>query len=117
MRRTITPVLGIAAAVALAAAVAPARAFPAVPTSPAAAPSAADTLTGCLQKGEKTGTYKLVEQNGQSVNIKSSSTNLRGHVGHMVKVVTPASHMNMSGDSTVLSVSKLSMVAPKCTTS
>jgi hypothetical protein len=69
-------------------------------------------VTGCLQKGTKSGQYKLVEANGQSVNVTSSAIKLGGHVGHQVTLTTDATPM--AGDSTPASVSKMSMVSPKC---
>jgi hypothetical protein len=112
MRRPVAQVLGIVGGVALAAAAAASMTPRAqVMTRPTAA-TAADTVTGCLQKGTKSGQYKLVEANGQSVNVTSSAIKLGGHVGHQVTLTTDATPM--AGDSTPASVSKMSMVSPKC---
>jgi FlaG/FlaF family flagellin (archaellin) len=112
MRRPAAQLLGIVGGVALAAAAAASMTpRPQVMTRPTAA-AAVDTLTGCLQKGTKAGEYKLVEASGQSVNVKSSSVKLSGHVGHEVKVTT--SGMAMASDTMPQTVSKMSMVSTKC---
>jgi hypothetical protein len=112
MRRPAAQLLGIVGGVALAAAAAASMTpRPQAVTSPTAA-AAADTVTGCLHKGTKAGEYKLVEANGQSVNVKSSSVKLSAHVGHEVKVTT--SSAPMAGDTAAMSVSKMSMVSTKC---
>jgi hypothetical protein len=112
MRRATTKMLGIVSGLALGAvyAVAPA------PTAQAmirpAGVAVADTATGCLQKGSKTGVYKFVEKNGKTVDVMSSSINLSGHVGHMMTLTTSA--MPMGSDSTMMSVTKMAMVSPSC---
>lgn len=113
MRRPVAQLLGIVGGVALAAAAAASMTPRAqVMTRPTAA-TAADTVTGCLQKGDKAGEYKLVEANGESMKVKSSSIKLSGHVGHQVTLTTSGSAM--AGDTTkATSVSKMSMVAMKC---
>ena len=50
----------------------------------------ADSATGCLQKGDKPNTFKLVAKDGKSWNVTSSKLSLAGHVGHTV---------TLSGDS------------------
>ena len=52
--------------------------------------AAADSATGCLQKGDKPNTFKLVTKDGKSWNVTSSKLSLAGHVGHTV---------TLSGDS------------------
>ena len=46
--------------------------------------AAADSATGCLQKGDKPNTFKLVSKDGKSWNVTSSKLSLAGHVGHTV---------------------------------
>jgi hypothetical protein len=43
---------------------------------------AADSATGCLQKGDKPDTYKLVTKDGKSWDVWSKKVSLAGHVGH-----------------------------------
>jgi len=49
--------------------------------------SSADSLTGCLQKGDKSGTFKLTTADGKSHEIASKNAALAGHVGHKVTVM------------------------------
>jgi hypothetical protein len=58
--------------------------------------TAADSATGCLQKGDKAGTFKLVSKDGKSWNVTSSKLSLAGHVGHTV-TLTGTSKSGMSG--------------------
>lgn len=44
----------------------------------------ADSATGCLQKGDKPNTFKLVAKDGKSWNVTSTKLSLAGHVGHTV---------------------------------
>lgn len=112
MRRSAAQLLGIVGGVALAAAAAASMTpRPQVVTHPTAA-AARDTATGCLRKGTKAGEYKLVEANGTSMTVKSSSVKLSPHVGHEVTLTTASAPM--AGDTTAMSVSKMSMVAAKC---
>ena len=46
--------------------------------------AAADSATGCLQKGDKPNTFKLVSKDGKSWDVTSSKLSLAGHVGHTV---------------------------------
>ncbi|MBK5187172.1 MAG: hypothetical protein JJD97_02945 [Gemmatimonadaceae bacterium] len=50
--------------------------------APAAA--ASDSVTGCLQKGDKAGSFKLVAKDGKSYDVWSKKVSLAGHVGHTV---------------------------------
>jgi hypothetical protein len=43
-----------------------------------------DSATGCLQKGDKPNTFKLVSKDGKSWDVTSSKLSLAGHVGHTV---------------------------------
>ena len=45
---------------------------------------AADSATGCLQKGDKPDTFKLVGKDGKSWDVWSKKVSLAGHVGHTV---------------------------------
>jgi hypothetical protein len=56
----------------------------------------ADSATGCLQKGDKPGTYKLVSKDGKSWNVTSSKLSLAGHVGHTVTLSGDTTKSNMS---------------------
>jgi hypothetical protein len=44
----------------------------------------ADSATGCLQKGDKPNTFKLVAKDGKTWNVTSTKLSLAGHVGHTV---------------------------------
>lgn len=112
MRRPVAQLLGVVGGVALAAAAAASMTPRAQAMARPTVAAASDTVTGCLQKGSKAGMYKLVEANGQSVNVKSSAVKLGGHVGHQVTLTTDAAPM--AGDSTPATVSKMAMVSPKC---
>ncbi|MEP7064852.1 MAG: hypothetical protein ABI889_02350 [Gemmatimonadota bacterium] len=74
--------------------------------SPAArAGAATDSATGCLQKGDKPGTFKLVSKDGKSWDVKSSKLSLAGHVGHTVTLTGDTMKGSMSdmkmGDSSM----------------
>jgi hypothetical protein len=56
----------------------------------------ADSATGCLQKGDKPGTFKLVSKDGKSWNVTSSKLSLAGHVGHTVTLTGDAMKSQMS---------------------
>ena len=112
MRRSAAQLLGIVGGLALGAAAAASMTPRTQAMSRPTVTAPSDTVTGCLQKGTKAGEYKLVEANGQTVNVKSSSIKLSGHVGHQVTLTT--STTPMAGDTTAASVSKMSMVSAKC---
>ncbi len=59
--------------------------------------AAADSATGCLQKGNKPNTFKLVSKDGKSWDVTSSKLSLAGHVGHMVTLTGDAMKGGMSG--------------------
>jgi hypothetical protein len=67
--------------------------------------AAADSATGCLQKGDKPGTFKLVSKDGKSWDVTSSKLSLAGHVGHMVTLTGDMTKGDMSnmkmGDSSM----------------
>jgi len=112
MRRATAKLLGIGAGIALGAVYAIAPAPTAQATMRTTMTAAADTVTGCLQKGAKADVFKLVQKDGKSVNVMSSSVSLAGHVGHTVTLTTSA--MPMGKDSTMMSVSKMTMVSGSC---
>lgn len=78
---------------------------------------AADSATGCLQKGDKPDTYKLVAKDGKTWDVWSKKVSLAGHVGHTVTLTgdvtkggmkdTSMSKMGM-GDSSKMSAASAS---------
>jgi hypothetical protein len=56
----------------------------------------ADSATGCLQKGDKPGTFKLVTKDGKSWNVTSTKLSLAGHVGHTVTLTGDTMKSQMS---------------------
>ena len=76
-------------------------------TSPTVrAGAAADSATGCLQKGDKPGTFKLVSKDGKSWDVTSSKLSLAGHVG---LTVTLTGDMMKSGMSSMKDTSMSNM--------
>jgi hypothetical protein len=67
----------------------------------------ADSATGCLQKGDKPDTFKLVAKDGKWWDVTSTKLSLAGHVGHTVTLTGDVSH-GMSGMKDT-SMSKMSM--------
>lgn len=63
-------------------------------TSPRA--RAADSATGCLQKGNKPDTYKLVGKDGKSWDVWSKKVSLAGHVGHTMTLTGDVTKGDMS---------------------
>ena len=59
--------------------------------------NAADSATGCLQKGDKPDTYKLVSKDGKSWDVWSKKISLAGHVGHTVTLTGDVTKGGMSG--------------------
>jgi hypothetical protein len=113
----------------------------AVPASAVARSVAADSATGCLQKGDKPDSFKLVSKDGKTWDVSSKKVSLAGHVGHTVTLTgdvtkSDAAHNDMSkmkdtsmsgmsmGDSSKMSgmssssgtmnVTSLAMVSPTC---
>jgi hypothetical protein len=87
----------------------------------------ADSVTGCLHKGTKSGQYTLATADGKQYELTSKSVPLSKHVGHTVSVegtsagmsagqtagdTGSAKGMSMGGE--MMDVTKLSMVSPKC---
>src|SRR5450432_1023904 len=58
---------------------------------------AADSATGCLQKGDKPDTYKLVAKDGKSWDVWSKKVSLAGHVGHTVTLTGDVTKGGMAG--------------------
>jgi hypothetical protein len=54
----------------------------------------ADTATGCLEKGTKSGEYTLTATDGKKYELASTSVPLSKHVGHTVKVEGNAGAMS-----------------------
>jgi hypothetical protein len=55
------------------------------------------TLTGCLEKGEKSGEYKLIAEDGSTWEVKGDKAKLAEHIGHTVTVTGAVSHPEMHG--------------------
>jgi len=84
-------------ALSLATALLLAGALPASAVTPAARGSAADSATGCLQKGDKPDTFKLVSKDGTTWDVWSKKVSLAGHVGHTVTLTGDVTKSDMSG--------------------
>src|SRR5690242_21928023 len=69
--------------------------------------TAVDSATGCLQKGDKPGTFKLVTKDGKSFDVTSSKLSLAGHVGHTVTFTGDMTKSQMSLQDTSLSNMKM----------
>lgn len=72
-----------------------------------AAPAPADTVTGCLSKGDKAGTYTITS-GGKATPVMSKSLKLDGHVGH---TVTLTGTMGKDGE---LDATKMAMKSTSC---
>ena len=118
----------LSTAVAMAGAIALGAAYSAH-AAPAHAPAirgvAADSVTGCLKKGNKKDVYSVTDASGTKHWVTSTSVPLANHVGHTVTLVgaAPADNkmgsdtsMKMSGDKNMgpMDVTSLSMVSPSC---
>ena len=49
--------------------------------------AAADTVTGCLTKGDEKGEYTLTGKDGKKYGLSSTKVDLSKHLGHTVTVV------------------------------
>ncbi len=58
---------------------------------------APESATGCLQKGDKPNTFKLVGKDGKSWDVMSEKISLAGHVGHTVTLTGDVMHGDMAG--------------------
>ena len=72
-----------------------------------AAPAPADTVSGCLSKGDKAGTYSIAS-GGKTWPVTSKSVKLDGHVGHTVTLTGTA---DKSG---TFDATKLAMKSASC---
>ncbi|HMI57998.1 MAG TPA: hypothetical protein VK511_08120 [Gemmatimonadaceae bacterium] len=57
----------------------------------------AESATGCLQKGDKPDTFKLVGKDGKTWDVWSKKVSLAGHVGHTVTLTGDVTKSDMSG--------------------
>ena len=55
------------------------------------------TLTGCLQKGDDAGEYKLTTAKGATWEIKSDTVKFRNHVAHTVTITGVVSNATLHG--------------------
>ena len=72
-----------------------------------AAPAPADTVSGCLSKGDKAGTYAIAS-GGKTWPVMSKSVKLDGHVGHTVTLTGAADKDGM------FEATKLAMKSASC---
>jgi hypothetical protein len=92
MHRSYRIALSLAATLLLAGAL-PASAV----TTTTASGIAADSATGCLQKGDKPDAFKLVGKDGKTLDVWSKKVSLAGHVGHTVTLTGDVKKSDMSG--------------------
>ena len=59
--------------------------------------SSPESATGCLQKGDKPDTFKLVGKDGKTWDVWSKKVSLAGHVGHTVTLTGDVKKSEMSG--------------------
>ncbi len=88
--------------------------------------AAADTVTGCLSKGDEKGEYTITGKDGKKYGLRSTKVALSKHVGHTVTVVgTPykeheggkaekSEASEASEESADLRVTSLKMVSATC---
>ena len=69
----------------------------AIPASAVTTSRSADSATGCLQKGDKPDTFKLVGKDGKTWDVWSKKVSLAGHVGHTVTLTGDVTKSDMSG--------------------
>lgn len=89
MHRSYRIALSLAATMLFAGAI-PASAVTARENSP-------ESATGCLQKGDKADTFKLVGKDGKTWDVWSKKVSLAGHVGHTVTLTGDVTKSDMSG--------------------
>jgi hypothetical protein len=89
----------------------------------ASAVTAADTVTGCLSKGDEKGEYLLTAKDGKKYGLRSTKIALSKHVGHTVTVVgtaykededEKAEKTKASEEAADLRVTSLTMVSATC---
>jgi hypothetical protein len=56
-----------------------------------------ESATGCLQKGDKPNTFKLVGKDGKTWDVMSDKISLAGHVGHTVTLTGDVMKGDMAG--------------------
>jgi hypothetical protein len=122
MFQKLSTVVAVAGAIALGAAYS-AHAAPAA--VPAIRGVAADSVTGCLKKGDKKDVYSVTDASGKKHWVTSETVPLAGHVGHTVTVAWTApmdnkmgndTSMKMSGGKNMgpMNVTSMTMVSPSC---
>jgi hypothetical protein len=84
MYRRIRIAFAVAATLVVAGALSASAAVRGTTSSDRVVKAAPDSATGCLQKGDKPNTFKLVSKDGKSWNVTSTKLSLAGHVGHTV---------------------------------
>jgi len=52
----------------------------------------AQTVTGCLQKGDEAGEFSITGEDGKTWGLRSSTVKLDQHLGHKVTVTGSSSH-------------------------
>jgi hypothetical protein len=72
---------------------------------PAVRGVAADSVTGCLKKGDKKDVYSVTDASGKKHWVTSSTIPLSGHVGHTVTVSGTAAMDNKMGSDTSMKAS------------
>src|ERR1041385_4238501 len=50
------------------------------------------SVTGCLAQGDRTNEYAITDQAGKTYGLRSSSVNLKEHLGHKVTVTGTTSN-------------------------
>ena len=89
----------------------------------ASAVAAADTVTGCLSKGDEKGEYLLTTKDGKKYGLRGTKVALSKHVGHTVTVVgtaykededEKAEKTKDSEEAADLRVTSLTMVSATC---
>ncbi|MFI5248756.1 MAG: hypothetical protein ACHQTF_02235 [Gemmatimonadales bacterium] len=90
---------------------------------PAVRGVAADSVTGCLKKGDKKDVYSVTDASGKKHWVTSSTVALAGHVGHTVTVsgaeamdnkMGSDTSMKMSKDMGPMNVTSMTMVSASC---
>lgn len=80
------------------------------------------TVTGCLQKGDETGEYTIMSEDGKTYDVRSTSVNLSNHINHKVTLtgrMTPENEKEERGKTGTkeagnLTVTNLKMVSTSC---
>ena len=114
MLQKFSTVVAVAGAIALGAAYS-AHAAPA--GVPAIRGVAADSVTGCLKKGDKKDVYSVTDAAGTKHWVTSSTVPLAGHVGHTVTLSGAAPMDNKMGNDTSMKMSGGANMAPMNVTS